>query len=321
LSHIQNQIIKEEPGMSDNGSVKTFDQLSWEELMEFEAKLSEPQGLSDEDIRRFNYRTILYKMDQQGYTIPLIAQDPNAGQSFLSDILTEMSGEDYLVIGKERYEISKKGRAELETMAEQYHSLVQHFDIFAHVDIDNSGFLEPGDNPKEQIHIDGQSFDRFIDLRVAVMRFKGISPFDMVFLNLLREGRIGANDNWEFDLALGKELYSEVEQIVNSAYTVKDLTALEKTNANGAIPGSDILKDVIVAGNQINQERKLAQQATPRHDTPEYAQRSNSIEVTHYRQPEIFVDYHYEPGGYYVDYVDPFYVEPCWRYYHRPWHW
>lgn len=308
--------------MSDNGSPKSFDQLSWEELMVFEEKLSAPLSLSDEEVKRFNVRTILYKMDQLGYVIPLIPSDPNSGQSFLSPFLNEMAGEDYLLIGKERYEISKKGRTELETMAEQYHSLVEHFDIFAHVDLDNSCFLEPGDNPKEQINIDGEFYDRWVDLRVAVMRFKGISPFDMVFLNLLREGRIGAGDNWEFDMALGKELYREIEEIVNSAYTVKDLTALGKTNENGRIPGSDILRDVILQGNQLNQERKLSQQARPGHDSPELAQSTGKqIQVTHYRQPELFVDYHYEPRVYYVEYADPFYVEPCWRQYHRPWDW
>ncbi|PIW50538.1 hypothetical protein COW20_01975 [bacterium (Candidatus Blackallbacteria) CG13_big_fil_rev_8_21_14_2_50_49_14] len=307
--------------MSENGGGKTFDQLSWDELMEFEAKLSQPLSLSEAEIKRFNYRTILYKMDQQNYVIPLIAEDPNSGQAFLSSILNEMAADEYLIIGKERYEISKKGRAELETMAEQYHSLVEHYDIFAHVDIDNSCFLEPGDNPKEQIMIDGQSYDRFIDLRVAIMRFKGIAPFDMVFLNLLREGRIGAKENWEFDLALGKVLYAEVEEIINSAYTVKDLTDLGKTNENGEIPGSDILKDVIVAGNQINQERKLAQEAPRRNDAPEVAQNQNTIQVTHYSEPEIFVDYVYEPVSYYSFYYDPFYVEPCWGYYHEPWYW
>ncbi len=303
--------------MSENGA-KSFEQLSWEELMAFEDKLSAPLSLSEDEIKRFNVRTLLYKMDQLGYQLPLVALDPHSGQSFLSELLTQMTAEDYLVIGKERYEISRKGRDELENMAEQYHSLVQHFDIFAHVDLDNSCFLEPGDDPQEQIHIEGQFYNRFIDLRVAVMRFKGISPFDMVFLNLLREGRIGAGSNWEFDMALGRELYRELEEIVNSAYSVKDLTALGKTNDNGEIPGSDILRDVIVAGNRINQDRQTLLQAPARHDTPGQSSGSQ-IEVTHYRQPELFVDYSYQPTTYYVEYVDPFYVEPCWHRYHRPW--
>lgn len=309
--------------MSNNGSAKSFDQLTWDELMEFEEKLSAPLSLSDEDIKRFNIRTILYKMDQEGYIIPLVPSDPNSGQSFLTPILNQMVAEDYLRIGKDRYEISKKGRAELELMAEQYHSLVEHFDIFAHVDLDNSCFLEPGDDPQEKINIDGQLYDRWIDLRVAVMRFKGISPFDMVFLNLLREGRIGAKDNWEFDMALGRALYQEVEDIVNSAYTVKDLTALGKTNEYGPIPGADILRDVIVQGNQLNQERKLSQKARPGHDSPELAPSStHQIQVTHYHNtPQHFVDYAYDPYGYYVEYRDPFYVEPCWRYHYRRWDW
>lgn len=304
---------------------KTFDDLSWDELMELEAKQSEALSLSDEDVKRFNARTILYKVDQFDYDLPLLPSDPNSGVAFLSDTLNELAGEGYLEIGQKEYRLSRKGRQELENMAEQYHSLVEHYDIFAHVDLDNACFLEPGDDPNEQINIDGENYPRFIDLRVAVMRFKGISPFDMVFLNLLREGRIGAKDNWEFDMALGKELYKEVEEIVNSAYTVKDLTALGHSNDNGEIPGSDILKDVIVAGNELNQQRRLAAQSEKNYDSPA-SDRKIQIEVLNKHRPEIyvhkpmFVTYDYDPYDYYDDYYDPFYVEPVWRHHrYRPW--
>lgn len=288
-----------------------FDALSWEDLMAFEAEQSQPLKLEPEDIQRFHRRTVLYKVDQQGYSLPLVPEDPNAGAGFLTDLLQEMAGEDYLRIGLREYEITRKGRDELEAMAEQYHSLVQHFDIFAHVDLDNSCFLEPGDDPHEQVRIEGELYPRFVDLRVAVMRFKGVSPFDMVFLNLLREGRIGAGDNWEFDLALGQALYSEIEDIVNSAYTLSDLTALGKSNEHGPIPGSDILRDVILAGNQINEERQLAMQAEKRYDDPDTAQ--IQVEVVEQHDAPLFVDYGYQGRAHYADYRDPFYVEPAWR--------
>lgn len=183
-------------------SQAAFDELSWEDLMALEAQQSEPLQLEDEDVRRFNARTILYKVDQQAYALPLMPA-PESGQAFLKDVLQELVGDNYLDVGQDRYVLTAKAHQELEAMAEQYHSLVEHYDIFAHVDLDQSSFLEPGDNPKAEVEINGEFFPRFIDLRVAVMRFKGISPFDMVFLNLLREGRIGKSDNWEFDLALG----------------------------------------------------------------------------------------------------------------------
>lgn len=304
---------------------KSFDDLSWDELMELEAKQSEPLALSEADTQRFHFRTILYKMDQLDYRIPLIPEDPNSGSSFLSDILAEMSAEGLLEVGQKEYVFTQKGRKELETMAEQYHSLVQHYDVFSHVDIDNGCFLEKEDNPEEEVEIDGERYPRFIDLRVAVMRFKGISPFDMVFLNLLREGRIGATDNWEFDMALGKALYQEVEEIVNTAYTVKDLTDLGKTNDNGEIPGSDILKDVILAGNKLNQERQMAARSQKNFDAPE-TDRKIQVEIIQETRPEVyyhepmFVDYYYDPYDYYDYYYDPFYVEPVWRTdYYRPW--
>lgn len=301
-------------------SQAAFDELSWDQLMELEARQSEPLQLSDEDVKRFNYRTILYKVDQQGYHLPLMPP-AESGAAFLKEILQEMAGEAYLEVGTDAYVLSVKAKAELEAMAEQYHSLVQHYDIFAHVDLENSCFLEPGDNPQQEVLIDGQSYPRFIDLRVAVMRFKGISPFDMVFLNLLREGRIGVDGNWEFDLALGRELYKEVEEIVNTAYTVSDLTNLKKTNDSGEIPGSDILKDVIIAGNQINQERSLAKQAAKKYDMPEQQHQpvqNYQIEVVH-EQP-LFNHYSYNPYDYYSYYHDPFYVEPAWkRHRYRKW--
>lgn len=291
-----------------------FEDLDWDQLMEYEAKQSVPLTLADEDVKRFNQRTLLYKLDQ-GYEWPIIA-DSTHPSSFLQDVLTELLAENYVTAGDSFYTLTPAGQEELERMAEQYHSLVNHYDIFAHVDIDAGRFLEPGDDPHAQVEIDGEAYPRFIDLRVAVMRFKGVSPFDMVFLNLLREQRIAAKDNWEFDMALGKALYEELETIVNTAYTVKDLTDLEKTNDHGEIPGSDILKDVIVAGNERNQSRALAARATPRHDEPARPQ----ITVQVVEKTPLFVEYQYEPYVYYEDYYDPFYVEPAWRYHgYRPW--
>ncbi|MGV3523744.1 MAG: hypothetical protein ACO1RX_05935 [Candidatus Sericytochromatia bacterium] len=302
----------------------SFDTLNWDELMDFEAKQSTPLSLEDEDIQRFNLRTLLYKADQQGYRLLLMPPDPGSGLGFLTPLLQDMTTQGYLEITANDYAITPKGRAELEAMAEQYHSLVRHYDIFAHVDLDSSSFLEPGDDPKEQILLAGEYYPRFLDLRVAVMRFKGVSPFDMVFLNLLREGRIGQSENWEFDLALGRELYKEVEEIVNTAYTVSDLTALKKTNDNGEIPGSDILRDVIVAGNQINQERELAKQTQPRYETPQQVSHvvhpGHEIDVEIIEQRPLFNDYHYNSHAYYEHYRDPFYVEPAWkRHRYRRW--
>ncbi|HEY9839574.1 MAG TPA: hypothetical protein V6D23_03890 [Candidatus Obscuribacterales bacterium] len=299
-------------------SQAAFDELTWDQLMELEAKQSEPLQLSDEDITRFNFRTILYKVDQENYKLSLMTT-PGSGAEFLSDLLQEMMGEGYLDIIGDEYVLTTKAKQDLEAMASQYHSLVQHYDIFAHVDIDNSCFLEPGDDPNEEVMINGEAYPRFIDLRVGVMRFKGVSPFDMVFLNLLREGRIGGKPNWEFDLALGRQLYAEVEEIVNTAYTVKDLTGLGKTNDNGEIPGSDILRDVIMAGNQINQERQMALKAQKNYDMPEQRQQNvYQVEVIH--EEPMFVEYHYDPFSYYNYYHDPFYVEPIWTHHHyRSW--
>ncbi len=302
---------------------ESFDDLNWDQLMELEAKQSEPLALESEDTLRFKQQIVLYKMDQQSYLLPVVPEDPNAGVSFLADLIQEMVSGGLLDLDSREYRISPQGKQELEQMAERYHSLVEHYDIFGHVDLDASCFLEPGDDANQQIMIDGEAYPRFVDLRVAVMRFKGVSPLDMVFLNLLREGRIAKGNNWEFDMALGDEVFKEVQEIVNSAYTVKDLTDLGKSNEHGEIPGSDILKDVIIAGNQINQDRHLAREHTPGNDQPA-SDTAIQVEVTHthiQQQEPLFVDYGYEPYGYYESYYDPFYVEPAWtQHRYRPWY-
>src|SRR4051812_38340761 len=106
-------------------SQTSFDTMSWDELMELEARQSAPPHLSDDDIRRFNIRTILYKVDQQGYQLPLMP-DASSGGDFLNDLLQDMLADDYLAIGNNGYTLTDKAKSELETMAQQYHSLVQH---------------------------------------------------------------------------------------------------------------------------------------------------------------------------------------------------
>ena len=298
-----------------NSTHKSFEELTWEELMAFEQEKSAPLSLGEEDVKRYHARTVLYKMDQ-GYQVPLVP-DANSNASFLTPVLNDLATADLLRIGSRAYEITAAGREELKQMADQYHSLVEHYDVFAGVDLDRSAFLSSGDDPHEKILIDGQEYDRFIDLRVAVMRFKGISPFDMVFLNLLREGRIGVDGNWEFDMALGKELYKELEEIVNSAYTLQDLTNLRKQNDHGEIPGSDIIKDVILAGNALNEQRRQERQTQQLRQAPAPANDSYAVTET-YNNP-MFVSYAYDPYGYYDHYRDPFYVEPCWRERRRYW--
>ncbi len=297
--------------------MESFDNLDWDQLMDLEAKQSEPLELSDADAKRYHQRTLLYKMEQ-GYALPLMPE-AHSGVAFLQDTLNELLAEGYLAPGSTHYELTAAGRQELENMGEQYHSLVSHYDVFAEVDIDNGCFLEPGDDPQETVIIDGEAYPRFIDLRVAVMRFKGIDPFDMVFLNLLRENRIASKDNWEFDMALGKSLYAELEEIVNSAYTVKDLTDLQKTNDDGEIPGSDILKDVIVAGNALNQERAAAVAESAKQRASQRPEVNVQVVNKPVQQP-LFVEHHYAPTVYYEEYYDPFYVEPAWRHHrYRPW--
>lgn len=304
-----------------------FDELSWDELMEWETVRSQPLELSDQEVKDFNYRTILYKMDQDKYKLELLSDNV----SFLSELLNDMVADGYLEVGSSEYKITKKGKDDLQNMADQYYSLVEHYDIYAHVDLDNACFLEEGDDASEKVMINGEEYDRYIDLRVPIMRFKHISPFPMVFLNLLREGRIASKSDWEFDMALGKELYKEVEEIVNSAYTLKDLTDLGHTNDNGEIPGSDILKDVIVFGNDTNKERKQAQveaqkaaekEATQQAQQEDYYEEEVVEETTYsyQRQPRFFTSYSYNSYDYYDNYHDPFYVEPCWNRYNRH-HW
>lgn len=145
------------------------------------------------------------------------------------------------------YRPTEKGKTLYQKLIQQRLSYVIHFDIYAHVDLGEGCFAD-----KAQDFLGG---DQWEDLRVAVAEFKGIDPYQMVFLAMMSDESFFETHDWKFDLAMGT-LFEEMAEIVLSQIHEDELGYEDE---EGLVLGKEVLEDVIQQGAELNQERYEAQ--------------------------------------------------------------
>ena len=156
---------------------------------------------------------------------------------FLEDKGMVVRDEDYY------YCPTEKGTILYQRLIQQRLSYVIHFDIYAYVDLGEGCFAEKTK--------DFLGSDQWEDLRVAVAEFKGIDPYQMVFLAMMSDETFFETHDWKFDLAMGT-LFEEMEEIVLSQIREEEL---EYEDEEGLVLGREVLEDVIQQGAWLNQER------------------------------------------------------------------
>ena len=124
----------------------------------------------------------------------------------LEPTLSNMEKRGWIEVGEDDFFIcTSKGFEVYEQLTEQQESYVSHFDIFAHVDLEEGSFADPQSDLLEG--------NRWSDLRVAVAEYKGIDPYHVVFLSTLAEGIWFENTDWRFDIGMGT-LFDDLETLV-----------------------------------------------------------------------------------------------------------
>lgn len=141
------------------------------------------------------------------------------------------------------YRTTEKGKELYQKLIQQRLSYVIHFDIYAHVDLNEGRFAD-----KTRDFLGGEQWE---DLRVAVAEFKGIDPYQMVFLAMVSDETFFETHDWKFDLAMGT-LFKEMEDIVLSQIREEEL---EYEDEEGSVSGKEVLEDVIQQGALLNQKR------------------------------------------------------------------
>ena len=204
--------------------------------------------LTETQRRNFAAAYLLEYMDVQGKTFDLLLPREEAD---LEPILEHLLVHECVEIkDNTHYAISGRGRQTLKRFLDRYREFLAIFDVFSAVDLGAGEFAFAS-----YFALDHQGAwqayfadERWEDLRVAVAAEKGIHPAEIVFLSFLQEGRFGRDaTGWQFDLLLGT-VWDEILEICNTALTTNQLGY---SDAEGTVPGSAVLHDIVVQGTGL----------------------------------------------------------------------
>lgn len=156
----------------------------------------------------------------------------------IESILQTLERQELIAVDeKNKFIPTELGLKKYDHLIEQQKSYHIHFDIYSHVDLQLGCFADKKRDLLED--------NRWSDLRVVIAEFKGIDPYQVVFLSLLSEGSFFHNPDWTFDLALGT-FFDDLSSIIQDQLTVLDLEYRDERGE--IISGEDVLRDVIAQG-------------------------------------------------------------------------
>ena len=213
-------------------------------------------GLTEEQKQRFSGLILLDRVISEpgGYHAALME---NQDDTFLDPVFSYLQGEDLVEVGDDdHYRATDRGREAYQKLIQQRQSYLAHFEIYARVDLAEGTFGDPNEPFSDP---------RWSDVRIAVAGYKGIDPYRIVFLAMLADEAFFSDREWKFDLALGSDFFTELEEIVSSQITVEELGY--QSEEGESVAGESVIEDVIRQGAEINRERwereRAAQQTLP----------------------------------------------------------
>lgn len=261
-------------------------------------------SISKERCREFGTLFLLERMVNKPCNFPLLLEGDDV---HLEDLLTFMVSRDYLGIKDDQWYVpTTKGRDVVVRFTRRYQDFLKNFDCYCAVDLAEGEFAfeqfwEIEDEDEWESFLNEE---RWEDLRIAVAKFKGIDPLEIVFYAMINEGRINdSEEGWQFDLVLGT-IWDEIIEICNTALTMDDL-AYEDEDGN-PITGEEVLKDILRQGGELNLELKKQEEEYGEDDDDDEERPSGDYVV------EEVVTEVIEDDVYYGYYHDPFYISPVW---------
>lgn len=201
--------------------------------------------LSDSQINQFQKLVVLDNLYNGHYSPSLIL---TGNDELLEDILSEMLGDGLLELEASGYKISKKGREEIEKLNKKLCSYRDVYKIYSAIDTGRGeiGYEKYYDFETDDAFIQYINQERFEDLRIAVSILKGINPFEMVFLEMIDDGRFDSQSfsNWQTEM-FTKDIWNEMKDIVNSAIKPDDLGEEDYS-------GEEVLELIIDQATQVS---------------------------------------------------------------------
>jgi|GEM_PF-844281 len=212
------------------------------------------------------------------------------------------------------YFATDKGKNLYKNFLKKYTEFVKIYDIFCAVDLEEGVFgFEKIFDYDDDVFANYLEDDRFVDLRVTVCEFKGINPFEMVFLSFLREKRfrepkdrsiVLGSESWQHRAVYG-ESFEEILKILNLSLHFEELGYEDE---EGVVSGEDVIKDVIEEG--MNLARKIHEHQKRVDEQADRVMRESQDEPEEVIETRVYDD---DWGHDYFDpYYDPYYYSPVW---------
>lgn len=228
----------------------------------------------------------------------------------IEDYLIWLYGNKHIIIRNNQYVPTESGRKIVVEFMKRYAEYIQVYDVFSLVDLENGefAFSEYYDVSDEEWEDIANDYDKYDDVRGAVVEFKGMDRLECLFMEFLAEGDFNTTEpGWQKRIAKDA-LWDKMEEIANTAIPLEDLKE------------DDAITDIIKQGmelmvNMKHREAELdaeeaAAEANAPVDDEDFEDEEVVEEVVEYveivEEPEYELDY-------WDVYYDPFYV-PVWYY-------
>lgn len=239
-----------------------------------------------------------------GHRYPILLDD---NQKILEPILVHMVSKGWVTGETDGYLPTEAGKEVLKNYLGRLHEFRSFYKIYSAVDTGEGefGYSKYFDFETDEAFIQHIHQERFEDLRVAVCEFKKINPLDVIFMEMVDNGKFNCDEiGWEAELATGL-IWDDMVEIANTNVHVEDLAEENHTGEEVMTiileEGANILKGLLE--NQAKQDKEVVN--TFENDDEEYRQ-EHSKETYYVDEPEF-------ESRYYESYYDPYYVSPYWR--------
>ena len=258
-------------------------------------------NITTEQKNYFSSVLLLNSMINDGKIFNVLLQDDD---ELLEPIFIHMTSKGWLNITNDEYTPTKLGRDLLINFMSKLTEFRALYKVFSAVDLGEGTF---GYSKYFDFQTD-EEFEKYLlepqfeDLRVAVCEMKGINPLEIIFMELLNEGRFDTNKiGYQEDLTMNL-IWDEMLDIANTNLKVDDLTEYDENN-NVTATGKEVMEIILNQGVELCQfllkeQKKIDEE--------------NSVVYEEVVEEEYITEPVYEYSYYDVYYEDPYYVSPIW---------
>ena len=226
--------------------------------------------------------------------------------TLLEPILIYMVSKNWVSIEDTKYRITDEGRKVLENYLGKLVEFRSAYKVYSAVDLGEGEFAYSKyfEFETDEQFLNYLSSEEFEDLRVALCELKGINPLEVIFMDMVDEGRFDCEESgWQADLSTGL-IWNEMVEIANSNLHLADL-------AEGEFTGEEVMGLIVEEGSKVMLTLLKEQSELDQKIEDDFDNDVEDIEVT---TTTVLVDEPHFEIDYFESYCDPYYVSPYWGY-------